>query len=50
MLRGTMLRLWRHLQPDQRQSVYLDGPVGGGKSIALASTVHWARAAGWVVR
>ncbi|GBG85838.1 hypothetical protein CBR_g40648 [Chara braunii] len=27
----------------------LDGPVGSGKSVALATAVHWARASGWLV-
>jgi small subunit ribosomal protein S29 len=33
---GSGLRLW------------IDGPVGSGKSIALASLVGWARASGWL--
>ena len=30
--------------------ILLDGMPGSGKSVALASLAHWARASGWVVR
>ncbi|CAM6020562.1 unnamed protein product [Sphagnum balticum] len=32
-----------------RRKYILDGPVGSGKSVALATLVHWARVQGWLV-
>ncbi len=43
------------LQPGQIQAaadtgkLYLVGPAGSGKSVALAALAHWARTAGWLV-
>jgi len=33
----------------QRRHFIIDGPVGSGKSVALAMIVQWARAKGWLV-
>ena len=40
-----------HLKAESRSQthVYLDGPAGCGKSIALVSLVDWARSQGWLV-
>jgi len=32
-----------------KKHILLDGPVGSGKSVALAMLVQWARARGWLV-
>ena len=43
------------LEPEQIQAaadtgkLYLAGPPGSGKSVALATLAHWARSAGWLV-
>ncbi|KAK3126653.1 hypothetical protein QOZ80_7AG0560040 [Eleusine coracana subsp. coracana] len=34
---------------DVKKQIILDGPRSGGKSIALAMLVHWARTEGWLV-
>ena len=54
---GTSLIQYResirllHLKAESRSQthVYLDGPAGCGKSIALVSLVDWARSQGWLV-
>lgn len=54
---GTSLIQYResirllHLKAESRSQthVYLDGPTGCGKSIALVSLVDWARSQGWLV-
>lgn len=40
-----------HLKAESRSQthIYLDGPAGCGKSIALVSLVDWARSQGWLV-
>ena len=47
--RDSIRRL--HLKAESRshQHLYLEGPRGCGKSIALASLVDWARSQGWLV-
>ncbi len=47
--RDCMRRL--HLKAESRshKQLYLDGPAGCGKSIAMASLVDWARSQGWLV-
>jgi hypothetical protein len=32
-----------------KKHILLDGPVGSGKSVAVAMLVQWARARGWLV-
>ena len=32
------------------RKLYLVGPSGSGKSVALATLAHWARTSGWLVR
>ncbi|DBA84532.1 hypothetical protein WJX77_012040 [Trebouxia sp. C0004] len=54
---GTSLIQYResirllHLKAESRSQthIYLDGPAGCGKSIALVSLVDWARSQGWLV-
>lgn len=37
------------LSSGQHKHIYVDGPTGCGKSVALAAAAEWARSAGWLV-
>eukprot|EP00884_Botryococcus_braunii_P003732 jgi/Botrbrau1/1335/Bobra.0063s0047.2 len=49
LYRHCMFELEQMFTPDGCKQAYLLGPRGCGKSIALATLVHNARTAGWVV-
>lgn len=49
LYRGCIHSLHQKAARQQQKRVYLTGPRGCGKSIALVSLVDWARSQGWLV-
>lgn len=47
--RSCIHSLHQKAAAEERHHLYLDGPAGCGKSIAVASLVNWARTQGWLV-